>query len=83
MCHITGGGFYDNIPRVLPEGSGVDLKFEIQDIYRELGDIGGIEDRELLTVFNWGHGMLIFVDNGIEMPRGYDYLGEVCEGKSK
>jgi phosphoribosylamine--glycine ligase / phosphoribosylformylglycinamidine cyclo-ligase len=83
LCHITGGGFYDNIPRVLPEGLGVDLKFQIQDIYRELGNTGGIEDRELLTVFNCGYGMLIFVDDGVEMPLGYDYLGEVCEGEIK
>ena len=83
LCHITGGGFYDNIPRVLPEGLGVDLKFEIQDVYRELGNIGGIDDRELLTVFNCGYGMLIFVDEDADMPIGFNYLGKVCEGEIK
>ena len=62
LCHITGGGFYENIPRVLADDLAVDLKLEIKSPFRELGKIGKISDRELLTVFNCGYGMLVFVD---------------------
>lgn len=83
LCHITGGGFYDNLPRVLPDGYGVNLYIKIPEIYKKIGELGFIKDRELLTVFNCGYGMLIFVDENVIMPEGFDYLGDVCEGDIK
>ena len=83
LCHVTGGGFYDNIPRVLPDGLGVNLNLVIDDVYKIIGDIGCIEKRELLTVFNCGYGMLIFVDESIKISGDYEYLGKVCEGEIK
>ena len=80
LCHITGGGFYDNLPRVLPEGLGVNICLDIPIMYREFGQKGNISYRELLTVFNCGYGMLIFVDDSVMMPDNFEYLGEVCEG---
>ena len=62
LCHITGGGFYENIPRVLADDLAVELNLEIKSPFRELGEIGKISNRELLTVFNCGYGMLVFID---------------------
>ena len=81
LCHITGGGFYDNIPRVLPDNYGVKLNLNIDNIYTQLGEIGNIDIKELLRVFNCGYGMLFFVDSNQIMPENYEFLGEVCEGE--
>ena len=83
LCHITGGGFYDNLPRVLPEGYGVNLSIKIPEMYKKIGELGSITDRELLTVFNCGYGMLVFVDENVTMPEHFEYLGEVSDGNIK
>ena len=77
LCHITGGGFYDNLPRVLPDNLAVDLNVEILSPFKELGEIGGISNRELLTVFNCGYGMLIFVPPQYQEEMGFKLLGRV------
>ncbi len=61
MVHITGGGFYDNIPRVLPEGlcAVVDKNaFTEPPAVRALRSIADIEERELYRVFNMGIGYI-------------------------
>jgi phosphoribosylformylglycinamidine cyclo-ligase len=65
MVHITGGGFYDNIPRVLPEGTGckIDPKtFKLPEIYKFILDKSGIAPKELYRVFNMGVGFIIAVE---------------------
>ena len=65
MVHITGGGFYDNIPRVLPEGTGVRIDpktFKLPEIYKFILDRSGIEPKELYRVFNMGVGFIIAVE---------------------
>jgi phosphoribosylformylglycinamidine cyclo-ligase len=64
MAHITGGGFIDNIPRVLPEtlAAHVDLdKLAVPKIFGWLSRVGGIEEREMLRTFNCGAGMVLVV----------------------
>ncbi len=64
MSHITGGGFSENIPRVLPEGLGVELDLSSLSppaVFAWLASAGGIEDREMLRTFNCGTGMVIVV----------------------
>jgi len=64
MAHITGGGFIDNIPRVLPAtlAGHIDLgAVAVPKIFGWLSRVGGIEEREMLRTFNCGVGMLVAV----------------------
>ncbi len=62
LAHITGGGFIDNIPRVLPEGCDalLDLAgFEPPAVFRWLMQTGGVAPFEMLRTFNCGVGMVL------------------------
>ncbi|MGZ5843278.1 MAG: phosphoribosylformylglycinamidine cyclo-ligase, partial [Xanthobacteraceae bacterium] len=62
LAHITGGGFPDNIPRVLPNGLGarIDLaKVPVLPVFKWLADEGGIAQNEMLRTFNCGIGMIV------------------------
>ena len=65
IAHITGGGFIDNIPRILPSGLGVEIKkgsWEILPIFKLIQEIGKIYESEMYHVFNMGIGMVLVVD---------------------
>lgn len=65
MVHITGGGFYDNIPRVLPKGTRAVLdaeKWPLLPIFPFLMKEGGVEPREMYRTYNCGLGMLLIMD---------------------
>ena len=71
MVHVTGGGFYENIRRVLPDRSHAALidttAWQRPDFFSWLQDSGNITEREMLTTFNCGIGYLLIVDeNDIE-----------------
>ena len=62
MAHITGGGLYENIPRVLPEGLGAELDaaaWPLPPVFRWLARSGGVPDPELARTFNCGIGMML------------------------
>jgi len=62
FAHITGGGFPDNIPRVLPKGMGarIDLaRISVLPVFKWLASAGGIEQNEMLRTFNCGIGMIV------------------------
>ncbi|MFD2677944.1 phosphoribosylformylglycinamidine cyclo-ligase [Camelimonas lactis] len=64
LAHITGGGFPDNIPRVLPEGCGVALNLDAIDphpVFRWMAEAGNIAESEMLRTFNCGVGMVAVV----------------------
>ena len=64
MAHSTGGGFYDNIPRVIPEGLRVKIRdgaWPIPDIFRMIQEKGGVDGRELFRTLNMGVGMAVVV----------------------
>ena len=64
LAHITGGGFTDNIPRVLPAhlGVGIDLaRVPVLPVFKWLAEQGGIAEAELLRTFNYGIGMIAIV----------------------
>jgi phosphoribosylformylglycinamidine cyclo-ligase len=64
MAHITGGGFYDNIPRVLPDGVDVVIRsgaWPVLPIFELLGREGRVSFEEMHRVFNMGIGMVVFV----------------------
>ena len=64
LAHITGGGFPDNIPRVLPKGLGarIDLTtVNAPPVFRWLAQVGNIAPNEMLRTFNCGVGMIVVV----------------------
>jgi phosphoribosylformylglycinamidine cyclo-ligase len=65
LAHITGGGFVDNIPRVLPEGLGVLLdlaRVPVRPVFKWLAHSGQISEAEMLRTFNCGIGMVGVLD---------------------
>lgn len=63
-AHITGGGFVENIPRMLPEGLGAKIKLAAwhpQPIFSLLEKLGSLERSEMFNVFNMGVGMVVAV----------------------
>ena len=65
VSHITGGGFYENIPRCLPQGLGARIdksSLQIPPIFRLLQEKGGIPERDMFNTFNMGTGMVLVVD---------------------
>ncbi len=63
--HITGGGFYENIPRMLPEGVNAHVNigsYEVPAIFRLLQEKGNIEEQMMYNTYNMGIGMLLAVD---------------------
>ena len=62
ICHITGGGFDENIPRVLHDGQAVEIQegsWEILPVFRFLEEKGNIPHREMFNIFNMGIGMVV------------------------
>ncbi len=84
MVHITGGGFYDNIPRALPENCGVeiDINWEIPAIFQLLREWGNVDWREMFRTFNCGIGMILIVDEKAvaDIECEYYQIGRVVEG---
>ena len=66
IAHITGGGLVENIPRILPNGVGVNLKKEswpslpVFDVMQSIGDV---DENEMFRAFNMGIGMVFIVDS--------------------
>ncbi|QRV97406.1 phosphoribosylamine-glycine ligase/phosphoribosylformylglycinamidine cyclo-ligase [Ceratobasidium sp. AG-Ba] len=90
LAHITGGGFVENVPRVLPKGTGARIdagSYPYPEVFRWLGKAGGVEPLEMARTFNCGVGMVVVVgkeDAGRakELIGGTVYeIGEVVEGE--
>ncbi|AZV41099.1 phosphoribosylaminoimidazole synthetase [Peribacillus asahii] len=64
LAHITGGGFIENIPRMLPEGTGVDIQlgsWTIPTVFNYLEEKGQLQQQEMFNIFNMGIGMVAVV----------------------
>lgn len=89
LAHITGGGFYDNIPRILPQNCGVRINkgsWPILPIFEFLQREGSIPDDQAYRVFNMGIGMVLICRpenlNRIQSALSESYLiGTVIEGE--
>ena len=95
ISHITGGGFYENIPRSIPDGLGAVIDrsaVRVLPIFRLIAEKGGISERDMFNTFNMGVGMSLVVAkedaeralailraNGEEAYR----IGEVAAGSEK
>ncbi len=65
MAHITGGSFYDNIPRVLPEGLDVVIRsgsWPVPPVFQVIEQEGHVSFEEMHRVFNMGIGMVLFIE---------------------
>ncbi|MGR8949404.1 MAG: phosphoribosylformylglycinamidine cyclo-ligase [Gammaproteobacteria bacterium] len=85
IAHITGGGFTENIPRVLPHGTGVNINLDAWDlplVFQWLMDEGPIEESEMLRTFNCGIGLVLVVEptNSEAIIRTLESSGETVYG---
>ena len=86
MAHITGGGLYDNVPRILPKTVNVEFDssaLPVPPIMKLINDAGNIAKSEAYRVFNMGIGMVLFVpesdaDKTVELCRDAGYETEIC-----
>ncbi|MCK9858521.1 phosphoribosylformylglycinamidine cyclo-ligase [Paenibacillus sp. ATY16] len=81
MAHITGGGFIENIPRVLPEGVNVNIEYgswPILPVFQLMQDKGAITNRDMFTTFNMGIGLVVVVpaDQAEKALQAASELGE-------
>ncbi len=92
LAHITGGGFYENIPRILPKNRGVKIKitWEIPPLFDFLVKESGITKKEAFRTFNMGIGMIAVVSKGKEelfssqlKDKKAFLIGEITEGDGK
>jgi phosphoribosylformylglycinamidine cyclo-ligase len=95
ISHITGGGFYENIPRSIPDGLGAKIKksdVRVLPIFDVIAKTGNIPERDMYNTYNMGVGMSVVVakedvDTALEILRanGEDayVLGEIIESEEK
>ena len=95
ISHITGGGFYENIPRSIPDGLGAKIEksaVRVLPIFDLIAKKGGIPERDMFNTFNMGVGMSVVVDKNdvdtalaVLREHGEDayVLGEIVESDEK
>lgn len=92
IIHITGGGFFENIPRIIPDGLGVKINtgsWEFPKVFDYIAKCAGIDKNEMFSTFNMGIGMMFIVeasqkDRAIELLRSAgenpQLIGEIIKG---
>ncbi|MHD0398106.1 phosphoribosylformylglycinamidine cyclo-ligase [Staphylococcus simulans] len=95
MTHITGGGFYENIPRALPEGVTAEIdvqSFNTPKVFDWLQEAGNIDTEEMYNIFNMGIGFTLVVDEAdadktLEILKDQNVeafkIGKIVEGKEE
>jgi len=83
LAHITGGGLLENIPRILPEETSVEIKrgsWPVLPIFESMRRIGNIEEGEMFRTFNMGIGMVIICDrSNAQATKGeVESRGTIC-----
>ncbi|MBR6607979.1 MAG: phosphoribosylformylglycinamidine cyclo-ligase, partial [Oscillospiraceae bacterium] len=93
ISHITGGGFYENIPRALPDGFEAVIdrdKVDVLPIFQLIQEVGNIPERDMFNTFNMGVGMMVVVkkeeaDKAVEILTACGekakVIGEVKKGE--
>ena len=92
IAHITGGGFIENIPRIIPKGLAVKInrdEYVVPSLFKALQEIAEISDEKMYNTFNMGTGMVLAVESDIAsavvaelnaLGEEAYILGEVVEG---
>ncbi len=78
ISHITGGGFYENIPRSIPEGLGAKIEkasVRVLPVFDLIAKTGGVGERDMFNTFNMGVGMSVIVDKN-DAGRAMEILSE-------
>ena len=92
VSHITGGGFFENIPRCLPEGLSAKIEksaVKTQPIFHMLQKLGGIPEHDMFNTYNMGVGMTVIVskeevDKAIAaLDCGAYVIGEIVSGEER
>lgn len=91
LAHITGGGFLENIPRILPEGVSVEINrgtWPELPIFGLMQKLGNVEDKEMFRTFNMGIGMVVVCDASDaeelrQALKGSYQIGKVVEGNNE
>ena len=95
VSHITGGGFYENIPRSIPDGLGAKIDksaVKVLPIFKLIQEKGGITERDMFNTFNMGVGMSVVVakedaERSLDILRangeGAYLIGEIVESEEK
>ena len=95
ISHITGGGFYENMPRMLKDGVSLNIKkdsYPVLPIFKLIQEVGNIPERDMYNTFNMGIGMAIIIKKGQEQKaieilkqQGEEayIIGEVTEGNKE
>lgn len=81
MSHITGGGFYENVPRMLQDGQGVTIRmnsFPRPKIFDFIAKTGNIEGNEMANVFNMGIGFILAVEPS-DVDKAMKLLADINE----
>ena len=76
VSHITGGGFYENIPRSIPDGFGVKIEksaLKILPVFDMIAKAGNVPERDMFNTFNMGVGMSVVIDKN-DADRAIDIL---------
>ena len=94
IAHITGGGLVENIPRILPEGCGLEISnnsWEVPSLFKVMQSLGNVKPQEMFRTFNMGVGLIIVLDPGdvdlaqkslIEFSKVYE-LGQIVSGSKE
>tara|TARA_Y100000389_G_C17469094_1_gene528634 strand:- start:4937 stop:7669 length:2733 start_codon:yes stop_codon:yes gene_type:complete len=79
ISHITGGGFGDNIERILPHGLSIELnEWIFPDVFQWIQNESGMSREEMLNTYNCGYGMIIIVRNKIDSQEfALDLIGKI------
>ena len=95
MVHITGGGFYENIPRILPADCDAEINaeaWEVPVVFKKLQEWGNVPWKEMYRTFNMGVGMVLVLDAAeadavrahlTEAGETFYELGKVIPGEQK
>jgi phosphoribosylformylglycinamidine cyclo-ligase len=92
LAHLTGGGFIENIPRILPENLSAVIHlnaWQVPPLWKLIQELGNISTEEMYHVFNMGIGMVVIVDKSIandlqlSISESTFVIGELIEGKKK
>ena len=95
VSHITGGGFYENVPRCVPDGLCAKIEkaaLDIPPIFRMLQRLGNIPERDMFNTFNMGTGMVVIAaredaDKALEtlktQGQAAKIIGEIVSGEEK
>ena len=79
VAHVTGGGFDENIPRILKDGMGLDIiegSWPILPVFKFLEKYGHVNHREMFNIYNMGIGMVLALDNEADAKLAIDILAK-------